>query len=919
MKRILNIRTLLLALIFSLVFPLLTLFIYSVYSNIKDDLNHAGKTALSIAKITSVNIFRFIEGHENSLARIAKRTLVKKMDDNNCDQLLKDFKEFNTNLNNIVLLDVDGNVVCSVIPIKKQISYANGDSYQRVMQSREFYVGNPSFGRISKKWILPLAYPVMEDEKVIGVLGAAIDLVNLSPGYDEIALPYEAQVMLINDKGIIISTSKNPDEWVGKDITGTSLMNNLSNDNSGIRNDDSLNGHELIYGFSPVASTSWNIVVSIPVKNVLAHAYTDAQITGVTGILITLITLVIGMLITDRIEKPIRAIADTTRRLANNETSTPIALDGPKEIKNLAEQFNYMLHSRVLAEESIREYSEQLHLTMDALHIGTWHVSLPDKNIHHSDNFAVIFGAMDGTQFENYPGLEELIHEDDRSLIREAYKEALESNALLENEFRVIWLDKSVHWIAAKGRIFKDENGIPEYVVGIAMDVTSRKEADAHLQYLASHDPLTNLCNRLEFDKRLKQIYRLARRENSQYAVLYMDLDQFKVVNDTCGHIAGDELLRQLAYLLHSKIRETDTIARLGGDEFTILLENCPMQKAIELAEQIRSSVQDFRFVWKEKPFSVSISIGLVSVHDTSNTPEQIMSAADMACFTAKDLGRNRIYIHKPDDKEKAYQLGEMEWVSRINSAFEEDRFCLYYQSIEPLQAAEPGLHCELLVRMVDERGATITPMSFIPAAERYGLMTAIDKWVIKTVFSFFDEYSKKEQSIGLGLCTINISAKSFNDESFLGFIREQFSTYDIAPEKICFEITETAAISNIMQAREFIKELKILNCKFALDDFGSGMSSFTYLKNLDVDFIKIDGAFVRDMMTDPMDKAMVESINSIGHVMGLKTIAEFVENIEIYNSLKSMGIDYVQGYAIDKPKPLEEIMMQKTSLRIVS
>ncbi len=919
MKRILNIRTLLLALIFSLVFPLLTLFIYSVYSNIKDDLNHAGKTALSIAQITSVNMFRFIEGHENSLARIAKRTLVKKMDDNNCDPLLKDFKEFNTNLNNIVLLDVDGNVVCSVIPIKKSLSYANGDSYQRVMQSRKFYVGNPSFGRISKKWILPLAYPVMENKKIIGVLGAAIDLVNLSPGYDEIALPFNAQVMLINDKGIIISTSKDPDEWVGKDITGKPLMDTLSNDNSGIRNNESLNGHELIYGYSPVASTGWNVVVSIPVKNILGHAYTSAQIIAVIGVLITLITLVIGILISDRIEKPIRAIADTARRVANNETNTPLSLDGPLEIKNLAEQFNYMQQNRVLAEKSIREYSEQLHLTMDALHIGTWHVSLPDKNIHHSDNFALVFGAMDGSKFKNYRDFEELIHEDDRPLIRKAYKEALESNTLFENEFRVIWPDKSVHWTSAKGRIFKDENGIPEYVVGIVMDVTSRKEADAHLQYLASHDPLTNLCNRLEFDKRLKQIYRLARRENSQYAVLYMDLDQFKVVNDTCGHIAGDELLRQLAYLLHSKIRETDTIARLGGDEFAILLENCPMQKAIELAEQIRSSVQDFRFVWKEKPFSVSISIGLVSVHDTSNTPEQIMSAADMACFTAKDLGRNRIYIHKPDDKEKAYQLGEMEWVSRINSAFEEDRFCLYYQSIESLQAAEPGLHCELLVRMVDERGATITPMSFIPAAERYGLMTAIDKWVIKTAFSFFDEYSKKEQSMGLGLCTINISAKSFNDESFLGFIREQFSTYDIAPEKICFEITETAAISNIMQAREFIKELKMLNCKFALDDFGSGMSSFTYLKNLDVDFIKIDGAFVRDMMTDPMDKAMVESINSIGHVMGLKTIAEFVENIEIYNNLKSMGIDYAQGYAIDKPKALEEIMIQKTSLRIVS
>jgi len=453
----------------------------------------------------------------------------------------------------------------------------------------------------------------------------------------------------------------------------------------------------------------------------------------------------------------------------------------------------------------------------------------------------------------------------------------------------------------------RDRSGRITGVVLVLHDVSRERQYAATLSYQASHDALTGLINRREFELRLARALTSAADQQRHHALLYLDLDQFKVVNDTCGHAAGDELMRQMSAVLERRLREGDTLARLGGDEFGLLLENCHPEHSARLAEEVRRTVADFPFAWQNRSFSIAVSIGVVNIADRAFTLAEALSAADAACYMAKEKGRNRVQLYHPEDTEVSLRQGEMEWVSRIHKALEEDRFCLYAQEIIPLRPSSgTGTHVELLIRMMDERGKLIPPMAFIPAAERYNLMPAIDRWAVRTAFSTLARLRDGGNARLIDTCAINLSGASLCEERFLEFVGEQFARFNIPHEAICFEITETAAIANLPKAGRFIDEFRALGCKFSLDDFGAGMCSFVYLKHLQVDFLKIDGSFVKDMLDDPIDRAMVESINHIGHVMGKHTIAEFVENDEILVSLRDIGVDFGQGYGIAKPKPFD-------------
>ncbi|WP_420234170.1 EAL domain-containing protein [Pseudomonas sp. ABY48] len=435
-------------------------------------------------------------------------------------------------------------------------------------------------------------------------------------------------------------------------------------------------------------------------------------------------------------------------------------------------------------------------------------------------------------------------------------------------------------------------------------DMTQERQYIANLSWQATHDALTGLANRREFEYRLEQALHNLTRQVGRHALMFLDLDQFKLVNDTCGHAAGDELLRHICALLQSGLRENDTLARLGGDEFGILLENCSPEAAEKIAEGLRQTVQNLHFVWKGRPFVTTVSIGLVHIAQTPTTLEASLRAADMACYMAKEKGRNRVQVYHADDSELSLRFGEMAWVQRLHMALEENRFCLYAQEIAALGPGDHGGgHIEILLRLHDEAGRMILPDSFIPAAERYGLMTSLDRWVVENVFKIIRQCLNDSRQGPMAMCAINLSGTTIGDQAFLDFLRKQFVAYSIPPEMICFEITETSAISNLGSAIRFINELKSLGCYFSLDDFCAGMSSFAYLKHLPVDFLKIDGSFVKDMLDDPINRAMVEVINHIGHVMGKRTIAEFVETAQIEQALLEIGVDYAQGYVIERPQ----------------
>jgi len=451
----------------------------------------------------------------------------------------------------------------------------------------------------------------------------------------------------------------------------------------------------------------------------------------------------------------------------------------------------------------------------------------------------------------------------------------------------------------------RDRNGRLVGAVMVFHDVSQERRLQRALAYQATHDALTGLINRREFESRLNDALQAVRDDPSvSHVLLYLDLDQFKVVNDTCGHQAGDRLLKQITSVVQTRIRTTDVLARLGGDEFGVLLADCSLETASRIAENLRQAIRDFRFVWQDRVMNVGVSIGLAEINGSVETLAAVMSAADVACYSAKDSGRNRVQTYRQGRAPERHR--EMQWVSRINRACDEDRLELLCQTIVPIRSGVEKLrHFELLLRMRDERGTLVQPSEFIPAAERFNLMPAIDRWVVRQACSRL-AYRRSDAERQPFMLAINVSATTLNDEQFLDFVLGEIASSDVSPGALCFELTEAAAMTSLAAATHFIRELRDRGCRFSLDDFGSGLSSFIFLKNLPVDFLKIDGQFMHNVTRDHIDRSMVEAIAQIGETMGIRTIAERVDSAEVLAQLADIGIQYAQGHYIGAPQPVE-------------
>jgi diguanylate cyclase (GGDEF)-like protein len=450
----------------------------------------------------------------------------------------------------------------------------------------------------------------------------------------------------------------------------------------------------------------------------------------------------------------------------------------------------------------------------------------------------------------------------------------------------------------------RNREGVPIGAVIVFDDVTKERRLKRALSYQASHDALTGLINRREFDVRLESAVTAAQRGESEFVLLYLDLDQFKVVNDTCGHSAGDRLLRDITSLLQTRVRASDTIARLGGDEFGLLLERCSLEQAERVADSIRQAIHGYRFLWGANSLSVGASIGVVRIGRDTASAAAVLSAADIACYAAKDGGRNRVQVYERGHGTNRHR--EMQWVGRIARAVEDGRLELYAQRIAGIsQGAISAPFFELMVRLRDEDGTLVPPDEFIPAAERYNVMVMVDRWVVDHAIGRLEDCVRRGRR--LPLLAVNLSGTSINDEDFLDFVLTRLGNEQVA-RSLCFEITETAAVASLAKATHFMKELKAHGCRFALDDFGSGVSSFLYLKTLPVDFLKIDGQFAAHVTTDPVDRSMVEAITKIGRAMQVATIAEKVETEDVLAVLKEIGVDYIQGFHLSEPCAIEDV-----------
>jgi diguanylate cyclase (GGDEF)-like protein/PAS domain S-box-containing protein len=767
-----------------------------------------------------------------------------------------------------------------------------------------------------------LTYPVFGSRgEVTAVIFAALDLSVLDRFVSDIALPPGAVLVTTDSNGTIIARRPNPEKWIGTRAS-QELFDVMIKVGFGTSELTDADGVTRLHAIAPVGTTdvsNFKVSIGIPSSDITAPANHLQLMELGTLAVIALLALIAAWFVGDVIIlRRVKALVRTADRVAaGNLVARTGVKYGNEEISQLARAFDGMIAS-LQQHEAERDESkavlfaekERAQVTLESIADA---VITTNKlgNIEYMNPVAEELTGWSKAEAEGLPSTQ--VFRIINGFTREPAPNPVEvvltqqSGVDLIKDTVLLGRNGSEYAVEDSAAPIRDRDGAIIGVVLVFHDVSDSRQLAIQLSHQAAHDPLTGLFNRREFERRLGLALETLALQPKQHALLYLDLDQFKIVNDTCGHGAGDELLRQITALLQPLVRDSDTLARLGGDEFGALLENCSPESAARIAEKLRQTICDFHFVCQEKIFPIGVSIGLVNFNNNTLSLPDLLSAADAACYVAKDGGRNRVHTYRVEDHhQSAARHGEVKWNERIQKALEHNRFCLMSQRIASIAPQKDGhLIDELHLYMTDESGRLIPTSAFTPAAERYHLMSAIDRWMIRTAFArHAATCGSQPGGFNAQMLAIRLSGSSLDDEQFTEFIREQFLHFGLPYSTICFSIAEATAITNLTRSLRFIDVFKPLGCRFALDDFGSGISSFAYLKHLRVDFLKIDGSYIKGMLKDPVDFAKVEAIYRIASVMDIEVVAQNADDLKILGALMEIGIRYAQGNAIRHEMP---------------
>ena len=917
MKKARSIRTYLLLLAFAIMLPFLLLHTYIVYYQAQQEIQTEKNMLASLAHLAAGDAEHFMADAKLVLLRLAERPELRSLDPIQCETFLRLFPCGNPNFCSISVVAASGKLICTVaesgLPVADVTK--NQDWLHKVIETNSFVISEPIVDKEHSRDIILLGQPLRDSQhKTVGVVAIAVDLlqydsVHYKTALENAQLPPGSVVTIVDTAGSVIARWPNAEHWVATNASNVPIVKHLlGNSDSSTLQARGMDGINKLYGVADIRNTNWHLYTGIPASVLLTPLHGVILQNIILGLITAILATVLALYLSGLISNPIRSLSRLALDNVDGHIRTHPIDTGPYEIIELGRSFNEMLLAREKAVYALAEEKERAEITLAS--IGDAVITTDAiGNVTYLNPVAEQLTGWNSMQARGLPlfKVANFIDLVSGKPLRKTLEQAIENGYLVSVRDNAVLVNRhgQEYAIADCAAPIRDQQGVLIGTVLVFRDITKTQELTHKLSWQATHDALTGIYNRVEFERRLKDAIASAKQDNLQHALLYLDLDQFKIVNDTCGHAAGDELLRHLTALLQEEVRGVDVFARLGGDEFGVLLENCPLDQALRIAEEFRETIQDFRLSWNSKSFSIGVSIGVVSITVDSGDGVNVLSAADAACYAAKEKGRNCVLVYQADKGEVAKHVGAMQWVQRINDAFEENRFLLFSQNIKSLSNnGENTNFQEVLIRMLDETGNILLPGVFLPAAERYNLMPTIDRWVVRTLFSHMAEQTEKDNEHVTNF--VNISGPTFSDPQFMEFVIDQFAQTDLSPKRICFEITESAAILNLNQAKRFISVLRNMGCKFALDDFGTGISSFAYLKSLPVDYLKIAGDFILNLKNNTSDIAFVEAINHIGHVMNLNTIGEWAENEEAVEMLRKMGVDFVQGFGVSIPVPLD-------------